>query len=171
MHNLKKYFGILDYALRVFSKCFPLYGIPLNISTLFRPVHCVNFYKITFKRSSLYEAHTELIKAKIQLKTKETAHQSDWRRTNTLETSAFKLFTVANLRHQLSIKKYLDNSIENIYASFLWVKVVYATFFLCRKLNYPSAVQFCGAALHKEGEQLKAVLVIGLLLGPKSSQL
>ena len=74
MHNLKKYFGILDYALRVFSKCFPLYEIPLNISTLFRPVHCVSFYKIAFKRSSLYEAHTELIKAKIQLKIKETAH-------------------------------------------------------------------------------------------------
>ena len=32
MHNLKKYFGILDYALRVFSKGFPLYEIPLNIS-------------------------------------------------------------------------------------------------------------------------------------------
>ena len=31
MYNLKKYFGILDYALRVFSKCFPLYEIPLNI--------------------------------------------------------------------------------------------------------------------------------------------
>ena len=73
MHNLKKYFGILDYALRVFSKCFPLYEIPLNISTLFRPVHCVSFYKIAFKRSSLYEAHTELIKAKIRLKIKETA--------------------------------------------------------------------------------------------------
>ena len=58
MHNLKKYFGILDYALRVFSKCFPLYEIPLNISTLFRPVHCVSFYKIAFKRSSLYEANT-----------------------------------------------------------------------------------------------------------------
>ena len=74
MHNLKKYFGILDYALRVFSKGFPLYELFLNISTLFRPVHCVSFYKIAFKRSSLYEAHTELIKAKIQLKTKKTAH-------------------------------------------------------------------------------------------------
>ena len=148
MHNLKKYFGILDYALRVFSKCFPLYEIPLNISTLFRPVHCVSFYKIAFKRSSLYEAHTELIKAKIQLKTKETAHQSDWRRTNTLETSAFKLFTVANLRHQLSIKKYLDNSIENIYASFLWMKVsTTLRFFYAENwiipLLYSSVVQHC----------------------------
>ena len=74
MHILKKYFCILDYALRVFSKCFPLYEIILNISTLFRPLHCVSFYKITFKRSSLFEAHTELVKAKIQLKIKETVH-------------------------------------------------------------------------------------------------
>ena len=36
MHNLKKYFGILDYALRVFSKGFPLYEILLNISTLYQ---------------------------------------------------------------------------------------------------------------------------------------
>ena len=63
MHNLKKYFGILDYALRVFSKCFPLYEILYFFA-----------YKIAFKRSSLYEAHTELIKAKIQFKIKETAH-------------------------------------------------------------------------------------------------
>ena len=36
LHNLKKYFGILDYALRVFSKGFPLYEILLNISTLYQ---------------------------------------------------------------------------------------------------------------------------------------
>ena len=42
------------------------------------------------------------------------------------------------------------------------MKVVYATFSLCRKLNYPSIVKFYGAALHKEGEQLKAVLVTEL---------
>ena len=46
MHNLKKYFGILDYALRVFSKGFPIYEILLNISTLLRPEH---FYKIAAK--------------------------------------------------------------------------------------------------------------------------
>ena len=51
-----------------------LYEILLNIPALLSPVHCVSFYKIAFKRSSLYEAHTELIKAKIQLKIKETAH-------------------------------------------------------------------------------------------------
>ena len=50
MHNLKKYFGILDYALRVFSKDFPIYEILLNISTLLRPEHCVSFfYKIAAK--------------------------------------------------------------------------------------------------------------------------
>ena len=37
-------------------------------------MHCVSFYKTAFKRSSLYEALIELIKAKIQLKIKETAH-------------------------------------------------------------------------------------------------
>ena len=31
MHNLKKYLGILDYALRAFSKGFPIYEILLNI--------------------------------------------------------------------------------------------------------------------------------------------
>ena len=76
MHNLKKYFGILNYALRVFSKCFPSYEILLNISTLFRPVYCVSFYKIAYKRLSLYEAHTELRKAKIQLKIKLPHHFS-----------------------------------------------------------------------------------------------
>ena len=74
MRNLKKYFGILDYAITVFSKCFPLYEILLKISTVFHLVHCVSFYKIAFKRSSLYKAHTELIKAKIQLKIRETTH-------------------------------------------------------------------------------------------------
>ena len=49
MHNLKKYFGMLDYALRVFSKGFPIYEILLNISTLLYPVHCVSFYKIAAK--------------------------------------------------------------------------------------------------------------------------
>ena len=49
MHNLKKYLGILDYALRVFSKGFSIYEILLNISTLLRPVHCVSFYKIAAK--------------------------------------------------------------------------------------------------------------------------
>ena len=49
MHNLKKYLGILDYTLRVFSKGFPRYEILLNISTLLRPVHCVNFYQIAAK--------------------------------------------------------------------------------------------------------------------------
>ena len=54
MHNLKKYFGILDYALRVFSKGFPIYEILLNISTLLRPVHCVSFYiKLRQKIKSL----------------------------------------------------------------------------------------------------------------------
>ena len=42
------------------------------------------------------------------------------------------------------------------------MKVVYATFFICRKLNYPSVVKFYGAALHKQGGQLKAVLVMEL---------
>ena len=155
MHNLKKYFGILDYALRVFSKCFPLYEIPLNISTLFRPLHCVNFYKIAFKRSSPYEAHTELIKAKIQLKTKETAHQSDWRRTNTLETSAFKLFTVANLRHQLSIKKYLDNSIENIYAFFFMSEgcLRYVFFMQKTELSLCCTVLWCSTAQRRRAAE------------------
>ena len=49
MHNLKKYLGILDYALRVFSKGFPIYEILFNISTLLRPVHCANFYRIAAK--------------------------------------------------------------------------------------------------------------------------
>ena len=49
MHNLKKYFGMLDYALRVFSKGFPIYEILLNISTLLHPKHCVSFYKIAAK--------------------------------------------------------------------------------------------------------------------------
>ena len=49
MYNLKKYFVILDYTLRVFSKGFPIYEIFLNISTLLRPKHCVSFYKITAK--------------------------------------------------------------------------------------------------------------------------
>ena len=59
MHNLKKYFGMLDYALRVFSKGFPIYEILLNISTLLRG-----------ERSSLYKAHTELIKANKSAKNK-----------------------------------------------------------------------------------------------------
>ena len=59
IHNLKKSFCILDYALRVFSKAFPLYEILLNISTL---------HKIAVKRSSLYKAHTKLIKAKKSVK-------------------------------------------------------------------------------------------------------
>ena len=42
------------------------------------------------------------------------------------------------------------------------MKVVYATFFLCRKLNHPSVVNFYGGAMHKEGGQLKAVLVMEL---------
>ena len=42
------------------------------------------------------------------------------------------------------------------------MKIGYATFSLRRKLNYPSIVKFYGAALHKEGEQLKAVLVMEL---------
>ena len=42
------------------------------------------------------------------------------------------------------------------------MKVVSATFSLCRKLNYPSIVKFYGTALHKEGGQLKAVLVTEL---------
>ena len=49
MYNLKKYFGIVDYALRVISKGFPIYEILLNISTLSRPEHCVSFYKIAAK--------------------------------------------------------------------------------------------------------------------------
>ena len=49
MLNLKKYLGILDYTLRVFSKGFPIYEILLNISTLLRPMHCVSFYKIAAK--------------------------------------------------------------------------------------------------------------------------
>ena len=44
----------------------------------------------------------------------------------------------------------------------LCVKFFYSTFSLCRKLNHPSIVKFSGAALHKEGEQLKAVLVMEL---------
>ena len=49
MHNLKKSLGILDYALRVFSKGFPIHEIILNISTLLHPVHCVSLYKIAAK--------------------------------------------------------------------------------------------------------------------------
>ena len=71
MHNLKKYFGILDYALRVFSKDFPIYEILLNISTLLRPEHCVSFFlQNCGQRSSLYKAHTELIKANKSAKNK-----------------------------------------------------------------------------------------------------
>ena len=42
------------------------------------------------------------------------------------------------------------------------MKVVSATFSLCRKLNHPFIVKFYGAALHKEGERLKAILVTEL---------
>ena len=35
-------------------------------------------------------------------------------------------------------------------------------FFLCRKLNYPFIVKFYGTALRKEGERLKAILVMEL---------
>ena len=49
MYYLKKYFGILDYALRVFSKGFPIYEILLNILTLLLPKHYVSFYKIAAK--------------------------------------------------------------------------------------------------------------------------
>ena len=49
MHNLKKSLGILDYALRVFSKGFPIHVIILHISTLLHPVHCVSLYKIAAK--------------------------------------------------------------------------------------------------------------------------
>ena len=35
-------------------------------------------------------------------------------------------------------------------------------FSFCRKLNCPFIVKFYGAALHKEGEQLKAILVMEL---------
>ena len=38
----------------------------------------------------------------------------------------------------------------------------YGTFFLCRKLNYPFIVKFYGTALRKEGERLKAILVMEL---------
>ena len=58
MHNLKKYFGILDYALRVFSKDFPIYEILFNISTLLRPEHCVSFFtKLRPKIKSLQGPH------------------------------------------------------------------------------------------------------------------
>ena len=68
MHNLKKYFGILDYALRVFSKGFPIYEILLNISTLFGALR--KFLQNCGQRSSLYKAHTELIKANKSAKNK-----------------------------------------------------------------------------------------------------
>ena len=42
------------------------------------------------------------------------------------------------------------------------MKVVYATFSLCRKLNHPFIAKFYGTALQKEGERLKAILVTEL---------
>ena len=42
------------------------------------------------------------------------------------------------------------------------MKVVYATFSLCRKLNHPFIVKFYGTALQKEGKRLKAILVMEL---------
>ena len=42
------------------------------------------------------------------------------------------------------------------------MKVVYATFSLCRKLNHPFIAKFYGTALQKEGERLKAILVMEL---------
>ena len=71
MYNLKKYFGILDYALRVISKGFPIYEILLNISTLSRLFFSF-FLQNCGQRSSLYEAHTELIKANKSAKNKRT---------------------------------------------------------------------------------------------------
>ena len=38
----------------------------------------------------------------------------------------------------------------------------FTVFFLCRKLNYPFIVKFYGTALRKEGERLKAILVMEL---------
>lgn len=35
-------------------------------------------------------------------------------------------------------------------------------FSFCRRLNYPFILKFYGAALHKEGDQLKAILVMEL---------
>ena len=49
MYTLKKYFGILDHALRVLFKGFPIYEILLNISTLLRTEYCLSFYKIATK--------------------------------------------------------------------------------------------------------------------------
>ena len=45
------------------------------------------------------------------------------------------------------------------------MKVVYVTFSFCRNLNCPFIVKFYGAALRKEGEQLKAILVMELCKG------
>ena len=42
----------------------------------------------------------------------------------------------------------------------MWV--VHATFSLFRKLHYPFIVKFYGTALRKEGERLKAILVMEL---------
>ena len=71
MHNLEKYLGILDYALRVFSKGFPLYEILLNTFiyfNIFTPGAFRKFLQNYGKRSSLYKVHTQLIKEKNQLK-------------------------------------------------------------------------------------------------------
>ena len=102
MHNLKKYFGILDYALRVFSKCFPLYEIPLNISTLFRPVHCVSFYKIAFKRSSLYEAHIDKSKNSVKNKRNCPLFFENLLWVKSFECKAFFTKYVELLRRKLS---------------------------------------------------------------------
>ena len=42
------------------------------------------------------------------------------------------------------------------------MKVVYTTFSLCRKLSHPYIAKFYGTALQKEGERLKAILVMEL---------
>ena len=104
MHNLKKYFGMLDYALRVFSKGFPIYEILLNISTLLRPVRGVSFLQNCGKRSNLYKAHTELIKAKKSSKNKRNCRPffENFLRFNSFECKAFFTKHVELIRRNLS---------------------------------------------------------------------
>ena len=70
MHNLKKYFGILDYALRVFSKCFPLYEILLNIPTLFRRVHLRKFLQNCLQKIESLRGPHRIDKSKNSVKNK-----------------------------------------------------------------------------------------------------
>ena len=71
---MHKYLGILDYALRVFSKGFPIHEIILNISTLFTRCTAQVFTKLRQKIKSLEGPRRIDEGKKNQPKIKETAY-------------------------------------------------------------------------------------------------